>query len=307
VASPEPAWVDRILPFLDHKGALWLEPMRRAYTEGLDNLTINDFLGVLDSGEVVGNITTVECHGVAILQHVFTPPQHRRKGIATHLMRGLCGDFTSRGGRAMSLGTGYDTPPYHIYAGFGFHGRGDSGKMTWLPDADFPQTYFAPAPASIRETCWGDWPRLEALYATEGQWQLKGYWFHQFGHTGYESQYPELREAMDKGEVSQVKVMETPAGAVVGHAFLAGQPAWKNRVLVLDLMVHASFHDRLGELLATVEFPAGHKVQAFCDAGAEAKMAALEAAGFSREGLFSRQMEDENHQLVDVVVYGREG
>lgn len=305
VASPEPAWVDRILPFLDHKGTRWLEPMRVAYTSGLDALTINDFLGVLDSGEVVGNITTAEYASVAILQHVFTPPEHRRKGIATHLMRGLCEEFVSRGGRAMSLGTGYDSHPYHIYAGFGFRGRGESGKMTWLPEADFLANWFAPSPVIIRETLWEDWPRLELLYATEGQWQLKGAYFGQFGHAGYESQYVELRPAMEEGLITSVRVMESATGAVVGHAFVAPQPGWPKHVHILDFMLHANFHGQAGELLASVELPTGSKIQSYCDARAGARREALEAAGFRLEGTLAGQILDENRQPLDVHVYGR--
>lgn len=301
--APEPAWADRILPFLHHKGDLWLEPMRRAYAgEALDDLIMSDFLGLL-AGQVVGNITTVENRGVAILQHVFVPPEHRRKGIASFLMAALCNDFVSRGGRAMYLGTAHNSPPYHLYERYGFRGRGDSGKMTWLPDPGFPTDWFAPDSVSIRDTRWDDWPRLEALYAVNGQWQLKGYFFGQFGHTGYESQYLSLRRGMEQGQVQDVKVMCTPRGAVVGHAFVATQPGWQGRVHVLDCMVHAHFYPHVTDLLRAVRLPTG-KTQAFCDERAETKMAALEAVGFQREGVFRAQMQDENHRTMDVVVYG---
>jgi ribosomal protein S18 acetylase RimI-like enzyme len=303
--APEPAWIDRILPFLAHKGDRWLRPMRCAYEGGLDDLILNDFLGVLEDGTVVGNITTVEHLGVAVLQHVFTPPEHRRKGICDALMAGLCQDFQGRGGRAMYLGTGHDSPPFHIYERFGFRGRGDSGKMTWLPDAGFDTTHFSPGEASVRGTRWDDWPLLEALYAVSGQWQLKGYHFGQIGHSGYEGEYPELRKSMDEGGILDAKVLCKADGAIVGHALLGVQPVWKPKALVLDCMLHANFYDQAAALLGAISIPVGRKVQAFCDETATAKMTALEALGFQREGVFARQMEDENHRALDVVVYGR--
>jgi RimJ/RimL family protein N-acetyltransferase len=268
---------------------------------------MSDFVGVLDDGTLVGNITTVEHRGVALLQHVFTPPEHRRKGIASALMQSLCDDFRARNGKAVYLSTGYDTPPYHIYQSFGFVGRGDSGKMTWVVQEGFEEKHFAPGPATIRTTGWDDWPLLEALYAVTGQWQLKGFYFQQFGHAAYEGEYLQLRQDMTGGKVLDVKILEGPEGAVVGHAMLAIQPLWKGRILVLDCMVHRSYWDQTATLLQAVSIPDGARVQAFCDAGAAAKIAALKAVGFREEGLFPGQIEDENHRATDVVVLGRGG
>lgn len=303
--APEPAWTERIVPYLAHKGELWLAPMRRAYNEGLDDLVMSDFLGLLDHGEIVGNITTAEHLGVAILQHVFTPEHHRRKGICSVLMQALCGDFRARGLRAVYLGTGHDTPPYHIYERFGFRGRGDSGKMTWLPDEGFEASHFAPGETTLRDTRWDDWPLLEALYSVGGQWQLKSFHFQLIGHTNYEGPYLQLRAGMEEGSVLDVKVMHKTDGAVVGHAALAVQRLWKGRPLVLDCMAHANFHDRVPALLEAVHLPPGRKVQAFCDDRAVAKIAALEALGFEREGVFRSQVEDENHRPLDVTVFGK--
>jgi hypothetical protein len=303
--APQPDWTDRILPFLVHKGEFWLDPMREAYSCGLGDLVMNDFLGVLGSGEVVGNITTLEHLGVGILQHVFTPPEQRRKGICNALMQALCDDFLARGGRAMYLSTGYDSPPFHIYESFGFRGRGDGGKMTWLPEPGFLGAYFAPAATQVREVRSEDWPLLEALYATSGQWQLKSFLMQQFGHADYESEFIALRNGVREGKVLDTKVLVTSAGAVVGHALVGVQPQWAGRVLVLDTMVHASFQHRTGGLLAALEIPAGRKVQAFSEPEAEARIAALKAAGFREEGVLRGQFEDENHGARDAAVLAR--
>ena len=303
--APEPAWTQRILTFLVHKGEHWLGPMRVAYNQGLDGLVGGDFLGVLDDGQVVSNLTTVEHNGVAMLGHVFTSPEHRRRGICAALMGHMCDDFVQRGGRFMSLGTGYGSVAYHIYHSFGFRGRGDSGKMTWLPDQRFHDTHFAPADTTVRDTRWDDWPKLDALYATSGQWQLKGLHFGQFGHSGYESQYLSLRKEMCEGPVLDVKVMAKPDGAIVGHALLAVQALWAGRALVLDFMVHENFYGQAAQLLSVVSLPEGRKVQAFCDEDAKDKMELLAELGFEQEGAFHKQIEDEDHTPLDVVVYGK--
>ena len=303
--APEPAWVDRIIPFLIHKGAEWLDAMRQAYTDGIDGLLMNDYLGVLASGEVVGNITTVESLGCGILQHVFTPERHRRQGIATSIMESLCRDFATRDGRALYLGTGYDTHPYHIYASFGFVGRGDSGKMTWLRDPVFLSSWFAPGAVTVRATEWADWPRLEALYATSGQWQLKCQLQNYYGHAGYESGYIDLRRRMTEGTVSSVRVMESTAGAVVGHALLAPQSEWGGRSLQLDFLVHANFYAHIGDLLDTLDIPTDTRVVCYCDENAKARMVALEQLGFEWEGTLRKQIQDENHQPLDVMVFAR--
>lgn len=303
--APEPAWTERIARFLHHKGDLWLKPIRLAYNDGLDDLTMSDFLGVLESGEVVGNISVVEHIGVGILGHVFTPPEHRRKGICNAIIGELCDDFVARGGRVMGLGTGYESTAYHIYFAHGFRPRGNGGKMTWPIDEQFDATYFAAGETLVRDTRWEDWPLLDALYAITGQWQLKSFRWTRFGHVGYESEYLKLREGLEGGSVLDTKVLQKEDGAVVGHAVLAGQEAWQGRALVLDFMLHASFYERAGELLAGIPLPGGVKVQAFCDENAADKIAALEAEGFEREGVFRKQMEDENHELLDVVVLGK--
>ena len=177
--------------------------------------------------------------------------------------------------------------------------------MTWLPDPSFRDTHFAPAKVAIRHTRWEDWPLLDALYATPGGWQVKNYYFGQFGRAGFEGEYLWLRQDMDRGAVLDAKVMHTPEGAIVGHAMLGVQKAWRERPLVLDCMAHANFHDQVPQLLAAIDLPPDRKVQAFCDQGAGHKIAALGELGFQQEGVFAKQAQDEDGAPLDVIVFGR--
>ena len=305
IVAPEPSWTSRILPFLAHKGHMWLWPMELALNEGLAGIRMNFYLLVLGE-EIVGNITTVESlePPLSMLQHVFTNPDHRRKGICQFLMQALCDDFRSRGGRAMYLGTGYDTPPFWIYHSFGFRGIGETGAMKWLLDDNFQQQYFASGEVTARDTQWPDWGPLEALYLTQEGWYLRGLHFGHYGHSSYEGAYPVMREALSQGEISQVKVLAKADGAVMGHAFVTTQRLWKGNPYLLDFFVHPHFEAQAASLLSALNLTTDRKIQCYCDVQATTRAQALEAAGFVREATLKRQIQKGDGWL-DVLVYSR--
>lgn len=303
IVAPEPAWTERILPFLAHKGEPWMWPMKLALNEGLPGTRMSFFECVLD-GDIVGNITTVDANGIGMLQHVFTNPDHRRKGICRFLMQVLVDDFTSRGGRAMYLGTGYDSPPFWIYHSFGFRSIEASGAMKWLPDPQFEAEHFGPGETTVRDTEWRDWGELQALYQGEQGWYLRGLFFNHTGHSSYEGTYPAMRGAMDQGRLQQVKVLVKADGAVMGHALVGVQSWWRGEPYVLDCFVHPSFTGDTEKLLRAVALPTDRKVQCYCDAEASEKMAALAAVGFEREAVLPRQIR-RGDEWLDVVVYAR--
>jgi L-amino acid N-acyltransferase YncA len=305
VTAPQPDWSERILPFLAHKGSPWETPMRLALAEGLPPLTMNFFEGLIGD-TIVGNITVVEslARPVGILQHVYTNPEHRRKGICDHLMQALTDDFRARGGRALYLGTGYNTHPFRIYESFGFRGRGESGKMNWFVEDDFLTRYFAPGPTTVRDTAWGDWPLLEALHSCADGWYLRSFTMEQYGDSDYEASYPAMRQAMEEGAIGAVKELVKDDGAVVGHAYLARWSKWPGAPWLLEFFVHPGFYADGEKLLRAMPFPSGVKVTAIADGAATERMQMLEAAGFEREGVLKRQIKSLDGCL-DAVIYGR--
>ena len=279
--------------------------MRLALDGGLPPLTMNFFEGLI--GETtVGNITVVESldRPVGILQHVYTNPDHRRKGICDHLMQALTDDFRARGGRAVYLGTGYDTPPYHIYESFGFQGRGETGKMNWFVEDDFLARYFTPGPTVVRDTNWGDWPLLEALHAIMDGWYLRSFTMEQYGHSDYEHVYPAVREAMQEGAIGAVKELVKEDGAIVGHAYLARWSKWPGAPWLLEFFIHPSFYADGEKLLRAMPLPDDVKVCAMADGAASERVQLLEACGFTREGILKRQIKTPDGWL-DAVIYGR--
>jgi predicted N-acetyltransferase YhbS len=277
--------------------------MEAAFDDAQPGLRTSFFVCLL-GGEIVGNITTADAleRPVGMLQHVFTSPDHRRKGICQALMQVLCDDFVARGGRAMFLTTGYDSPAYWIYHSFGFRGIGETGSMRWLPDEDFMAGYFAPGEASVRGTVWPDWPCLDGLYLIPEGWYLRGCAFGQYGHSSFEGAYPSMVEALREGHVLQVRVLAKADGGVMGHAMVTTMGQWPGRPYLLDFFVHPNFEDQAAKLLQGVDLPVDRKVHCFCDAEAPGRMAALEAVGFKPEAVLKDQLR-RSDQALDVMLY----
>lgn len=307
VICPQPDWKTRLLRRLLHKGDIWQKPMNLALESGLEGLTMNFFVLELDE-EIVGNITTVEAleQPIALLQHVFTDPEHRRKGVCSHLMTAVCEDFQERDGRAMYLGTGYDTPPFWIYHDYGFRPIGQTGSMIWKADPDFPEGYFVEGDVSVRWTLWGDWPLLNVLYQLQQGWSLRGYIYGQFGHDSYEGTFCKLQRDLDADDATESAVLHiNETGAIVGHALVARDKKWPAGPWVLDFFVHPDYISHAPELLDCIDIPSGPKVQCYADAGAADRLQLIEDLGFEREAELCNQYDDRDGQRRDVVVFRR--
>ena len=303
VAAPDADWKEPIIEALRHKGEGWVNIIRMMLEQSLEGVQCYYYLGLLD-GEIVGNITTTEAPavGVGILGHVVTSPAHRRKGICTALMETVTRDFTARGGAAMTLGTGYDSPPYHIYASFGFVGSGTSGRMIWEARPGFLADYFAADSTDVADITWPDWPRLDLLYTIPQGSFLRGIYFMHYGPAKYEDDFLRLFRLITDIESAQSKVLIKPGGEVIGHALLLPDPRWHNDVWLLDLFVHPDFYPAAGELLTAIELPPGQKVQAYADSQCPQKIQLLEAAGFHQKTVLHNQIVNTEGEYLDVHV-----
>ncbi len=303
VAAPDGQWREPILEILRHKPDPWVDIIRMMLEQPLEGVQCYYYLGLLD-GEILGNVTTTEATevGVGILGHVLTSPTHRRKGICTALMETVTGDFAARGGGGMTLGTGYDSPPYHIYHRFGFAGIGTSGRMIWQTRPDFLADYFAADSTDVADISWPDWPRLDLLYTIPTGSFLRGIYFTHYGPSAYEEDFRRLWKLTTDTESVQSKVLIKPGGEVVGHAMLVPDPRWHNDVWLLDLFVHPDFYPAAGELLAAMELPPGPKVQAYADSHSSSKIQLLEAAGFHQEAVLRNQIVNTEGEPLDVHI-----
>lgn len=127
VQAPDLEWAGRIEQLLGHKRDIWNWQNSRVLRSDTD-LDACYFLLHRD-GVPLANIATFVHDGVGHLAHVWTVPEERRKGAASHLMDALMAQFRAREGKALLLGTGYDGPAYHLYRRHGFESVEDRSEF----------------------------------------------------------------------------------------------------------------------------------------------------------------------------------
>jgi GNAT superfamily N-acetyltransferase len=304
VLGPEPPEASRIEPFLAHKGGIWNWHTRKTLQEPLDDLEGRYYVGEID-GEIVGNICTFECEGAGILGHVFTVPDHRHKGVASGIMNLQMDDFRQRGGKAMTLGTGYGSNAYRIYQGFGFESVvPGSGQMRYSVDPGFFDRLFEPAPVSARRVTWGDGPWLNFLFMRPGEPLLRNLAYGAFGQTNMESIGIKIQHDRENGKLHSAWVLATPERIPAGFATLTPHPLWPGPVSLLSFCLHPNFESQAPALLRAIEWPEG-KVQTCIERGSGDLFGALLNFGFRNEGHQEKQLRV-NDEARDVVLFAKE-
>ncbi|NKB65849.1 MAG: GNAT family N-acetyltransferase [Candidatus Latescibacteria bacterium] len=297
VQGPDADWSERVESLLGHKGPPWRwgnEQVLRTQT-GLDAF----FYLLHRDGEPFANMMTIEYGGVGLFGHVYTQPEDRRQGAAMQLMSRLMEHFGQRGGRALYLGTGYDSPPFHIYRANGFAGiEPESGYMAYYTDSqeEFDAAYFAPGATAIEPLSWLHWPTSPALFLGDFPGVVRSVGLDIWGRRSTEG--PLLPLLMDDIERRQegrppraLALVQSQTRAVVGWAMWSDHPLWPDACLV-DLYCHPDFWDGAAELVQKLELPDRHTCLAYGDTGLEAKATALSAAGFSRSATLKERVCD---------------
>lgn len=305
VQPPDEEWGKLVEESLAHKPPIWLDHIRKAIRGGTDDLQNYFYIGHLQ-GEIITGVMTVEHDGVGILGHVYTEPAHRRKGAYSLLMKHQMEDFRERGGGVLLLGTGYESPPYRIYEGFGFRGfAGRSGYMRYASEEDFEEKYYAPRGVSIRPIRWGDWPASSLLTSQPGDDVFRSAAFGLAGISSFEEGFLHLKKGLEEDPRRRAWVAESASGALVGMMMLTPDRRFRGGACLLDLVVHQNFWDQAGAMLAAVEWPQA-KVQCYTDLGCEAKLAALRSAGFTREALLAKQLPTAEGEVLDVAIFTKD-
>ena len=301
--APAGRYARAISKLLDHKGQPWLTHVELANRDEVDALRTTYYVGLLGR-HIVGNVMIVGDGRAGILGHVFTQPRHRRKGICTCLMAAAVADFRDSGALAMDLGTGYDSPAYHIYASFGFRGvEPGNGHMLFESHPGDMARYFAPARVRVTDVRWEHWAGISLLYTLPGGDQIRSYGHGIYGPVGFEGGFLQL-QTRRHGADARAKLLVTRAGSVVGAAICQRDSRWPKDVCTFDLFAHPNFHGALGRLLRAVPLPRGVKVQAVIDRPSAARAAALRDAGFRREAILRGQLVRPTTSH-DVLVFSR--
>ncbi len=304
IAAPDVSHAEEVKQFLGHKLGNYKWHIERCVTEVLDALETRFYVGKLN-GNVITNIMTVEHEGIGILGHVFTLPNQRRKGACKAVMEYQMDDFRQRTGRALYLGTGYNSHPYHIYHSFGFESVfPESGFMKYHVNSSFEECYFAPAAAEPKPVEWHDWPKVTALSGIVGGDTLRSLTWNIYGPTNLEGGFLSFKHDLEvEGIYTDAKCIVTWDGAIVGWATISWDERWKPSSAVLDLFFHPNFADYVPDLLSALKFPQA-KVQCYVDSNSDQKASILETARFNCEGRFRNQFAY-NGQDYDVLVFAR--
>ena len=306
VAAPDAEFAPAITTLLVHKEPMWQIHMTAALQGRASLLETRFHVGFI-GGAPVANVMTAEHLGVGFLGHVFTAPEHRRKGICQAIMRRVMEHFRERGGRVLLLGTGFESPPYWIYHSFGFRSV-KRGFMRYDSPAagDFEQSWFVPGAVSAAPFAWEHWPLVGLLGARNGGPYLRSALWRLYGAANLEGPAARLLAAQAEGAGTNGAVLRSTSGAVVGCATIhptgGGINGWPG-VWLLDAFTHSNFHSYLGELLGALKWPS-EKIIAYVEAGDVDKARALEDYGLEREGTL-REFLRSDDLARDAWLYGK--
>jgi GNAT superfamily N-acetyltransferase len=286
IKGPDTDWADRIDDdLLSHKGPTWRWGNRIMLTRelGIDAL----FYVLHRKGDPFANVMTIEYKGIGILGHVFTRPEDRRKGAASLIFDGLMPHFRNRGGRALILGTGYDSPAYHIYKSYGFEGvMSQSGTMAYYPQGQgpFEAQYLVPGPTTIERFGPKHYPVAPLLFLKDCPGTVRMTPGKLFGRASSEGAFISLlrseleREAENQSPRTAILVQQETE-AVLGYATTDRDPIWPN-TCVVDLFCLPNAWHRGNDLLNFINWPGADRYVSYCDAGWKAREDILDSAGF---------------------------
>jgi len=305
VEAPDEEFREPLVSFLSHKSREFRWHIERSLEGPLDELETRFYIGRVE-GEIVTNVMTVEYNRTGILGHVYTKPEHRRKGACTGVLRTLIDDFRGRGGGVLLLGTGYGSPAYWIYHRFGFRSLEEgSGFMRYTTEEDFEGRFFSPVPVRVVDVAWHDWPRLNLLASVPGREFVRSIYFGLFGIKNLEGVFLQVKRDVEEGRC-RAKLLESESGAVVGCATVVPDPRWEGSVYLLDFFTHPEFLCELEGLLDSLELPDG-KLQSYVEVGAEVKAELLFRRGFREEAVLRSQVEDKEGRRLDLRIFSKGG
>lgn len=285
VQGPDPEWAPRVIDLLGHKGGVWNEQNRLCLTM---DLGINIYYYLLQRDNVpFSNILIAEHGGVGLLGHVWTEPNDRRKGAASILMEKLVPHFAGRGGKALGLGTDYDSPPYHIYERFGFEGiEPGSGFMDWYAQSrrSFERDYFEECIPQVQPIDWTHWSTSAPLLIGDYPGLVRCAPLGVIGRILPEGPLlPLILDNAQRAETNQpprgCALVNPETAAVLGIAAWAADPIWPDTYLV-DAYCHPSFWDRSRDLLGALDLPDNARQLAYAESNCPGKLDLLESAGF---------------------------
>ena len=295
VLAPDLEYAEEVKKFLGHKPETYRWHIDCCVREVLDLLETRFYIGKVD-GEIISNIMITEYDGIGTLGHVFTLPNQRRKGACKAIMGYQMDDFRHRGGKALYLGTGYDSHPYHIYKSFGFDSVYDgSGFMSYFATEDFDVNYFVDLDVHVKDNIeWHDWAKITALTGITNGDQIRSVALGIYGPSNFEGGFLSFKQELETGvDYHAAKLLQNASGAVVAMATVKQN----EDIMLLDIFAHPLFWTQLGALLDSLGISSS-KVQCYAETKSKEKIKLLHEFGFHCEGI-----QRDNDRNLDVAIY----
>ncbi len=306
VEPPDARWEPSVRTLLAHKPRPYDWHIDQCFRGNCTGLETRFSLGVVGDA-AVANVMTVERAGVGILGHVYTHPDHRRRGIARQVLARHLEDFRVRGGQALVLGTQAGGHAWKLYESLGFRDipGAPSGVMRWdNPDRDRLDPTTAKGISVVVPADWRHWPSIALLGTSPTESALRSVALGLRGSGLLENAWCAwMARSHRRYPAAQAVVIENPAGVVTALATRLPDPRWMDDIHVLDFLAYPEVPENsLRDLIEPFIEP-GLRIQSIVDPKDAQRIAVLESLGFNREAVLPRQLRHEGI-LRDLWVYG---
>jgi hypothetical protein len=292
VSGPDTTtWGEQTRLLLGHKPGIFKWQIDEFLTK--PQLAESRFYILSKKSKPFANIMLIEGRGIGIFGHVYTVPEERRKGAADIIHHHLMEDFKKRGGRAMYLGTGYDSPPYHLYAKHGFAGvEPKSGAMFWFAKGQqaFEAEVFAKSAVTIEPLVLKHYPTLPALAMMKHPARVRISGMGVVGIVSTEGGSLEYLSNMTQpkpdplGSCAYVAVSEK-SGIPVAIAASAPHPVFHKQSDGVDLFCAPGFEAELPKLYQKLNLNPARGLYSYADPLWPEKAEALKACGLQKAGV----------------------
>lgn len=257
--------IEELRRLLSHKGA-YLNQIEDFWKNGskgrIEGLEWRFYLAGV-GGKLVGNLCLWESTGIAILGHVYTHPDYRRKGIAAALLHFQDRDFWSRGGKAVQLRTDFGSHAYRMYLKLGYRDiPGKEGMMIKTKSVSSWEDLYRSKQAKAVPFHWRHWPSANLLFLTENPAYIRCQGYGIYGVDSLESpvatRFPLQKDELERGR-DQIEILESDGGVCVAWASVMKDPNWHglSRQRVFDLFYHPVYAKSLNPLIRRFSIPPG--------------------------------------------------
>lgn len=301
--TPDKEYRDKIIPLLGHKGQPWVWQMEESFNGKSLELENRFYIGTID-GKIVSNITIVEHNNIGIFTHVYTVPEHRKKGICNLLIEITMSDCRKRGCKVLTLQVGYGTSAYKIYYNAGFRSLTEGSgcmRLDFVPDVE--KKCFEQIQANVRSAQWKDWPTAVFLYSIQNKAYVRNYKYELLGPSIFERGFLEMSKEMETDKSIDMKILESERSSVAGVATVCPDEKWGSKTYLLDIFYHPDFVSSASKLLDSIIFPKA-KVQCYLDSNSEDRIKLIEKYGFKQEGIFKKHI-TYNQKPIDVLIFSK--